>query len=67
MSNVSGLPVPEPEAYVTEAEMARLLGVSSRTLRTWRSNGEVPYETWGARMVRYQPSRTIAAARARGR
>jgi phage terminase Nu1 subunit (DNA packaging protein) len=64
--NVIGLPVPEPEAYVTRQELARIMGVSVRTIDYFVSLG-MPAETWGIRCRRFQPSRALAWARARAR
>ena len=66
MSDVVGLPVPEPEHYVTREELAELMGVGVRTIDRFRSEG-MPYESWGMRAVRFQPSRAMAWARTRGR
>lgn len=64
-SNLVGLPVPEPEAYVTRHQLAELMGVSLRTIDTFRAEG-MPCEDWGLRAVRFQPSRAMAWARTRG-
>lgn len=63
--NLVGLPVPEPEPYVTSAELARMMGVSERQVRKFRAEG-MPCETWGLRAVRYRPSVAMAWARTRG-
>jgi hypothetical protein len=65
MGELHGLPVPEPEPYVTGADLARMMGVSERQVRKFRAEG-MPHETWGLRAVRFQPSRAMAWARARG-
>jgi phage terminase Nu1 subunit (DNA packaging protein) len=66
VSELIGLPVPEPERYVTTAELAALMGVSDRQIRKFRAEG-MPYESWGLRAVRFQPSRAMAWARTRER
>jgi phage terminase Nu1 subunit (DNA packaging protein) len=60
--NVIGLPVREPERYVTRSELAGLMGVSLRQVDAWRKDG-MPCETWGLRVVRFQPSRAMAWVR----
>lgn len=63
--NVRGLPVPEPEPYVTRRQLADAMGVSLRTIDTFIAEG-IPSETWGIRSRRFQLSRALAWARARG-
>lgn len=65
MGDVVGLPVPEREDYVGRAELARMMGVGVRTIDRFRAEG-MPCESWGMRAVRFQPSRAMAWARARG-
>ena len=55
---------PALERYVTAGELAELMGVSVRTVKTWTSEG-MPSETWGMRARRYLPSAAIAWARDR--
>lgn len=62
---VHGLPVPEPERYVTRRELARLMGVSVTTVDRLVRAG-MPSETWGRRARRFRPSVAIAWARAHG-
>jgi phage terminase Nu1 subunit (DNA packaging protein) len=64
MSNVIAIPVPEPERYVTRAELARLMGISVTTIDRMVSDG-LPSETWGCRSRRFRPSVAIAWARTR--
>jgi len=55
------------ERYVTNAELAELMGVSVRTIKQLTAEG-MPSENWGmARTRRYLPSEAIAWARERGR
>ena len=63
-SNVHALPAPEPERYVTRAELADLMGVSVRTVDRLVAAG-MPSVTWGVRARRFKPSVAIAWARAR--
>lgn len=63
--SVHGLPVPEPERYVDRAELAKLMGVSTKTVDRWVKQG-MPSETWGVRARRFRPSLAIAWARGRG-
>jgi hypothetical protein len=35
-----------PAGYITEVELADQLGVTFRTIRTWRHEGEGPPVTW---------------------
>lgn len=65
MGELHGLPVPEPEDYVSRRELARMMGVGVRTVDRFRAEG-MPCESWGLRAVRFQPSRAMAWARARG-
>jgi phage terminase Nu1 subunit (DNA packaging protein) len=65
VSEVVGLPVPEPEMYVTREELARMMGVGVRTIDRFRAEG-MPFESWGMRAVRFHPSRAMAWARTRG-
>lgn len=62
--NVVGLPMAEPERYVTRQQLADLMGVSVATIDRMVSEG-LPSETWGLRARRFQPTRAIAWARAR--
>lgn len=64
MGDVHGFPG-DHEAYVTRAELAELMAVDPKTITRWRKQG-LPYEDWGMRSHRFQPSRAIAWARARG-
>lgn len=63
MTNVIGLPVPEPERYMTRAQLAEHMGVSVATVDRWVADG-MPSETWGLRARRFRPSSAIAWARA---
>jgi phage terminase Nu1 subunit (DNA packaging protein) len=62
-AGVSGLA--QLEAYVDARELARLLGVSTRTVSRWTREG-MPSQTWGMRARRYQPSVAAAWAAKRG-
>lgn len=62
--DVRGLPTPEPEAYVTRVDLARLMGVSPQTVDRLRKDG-MPSVTWGRRTVRFKPSVAMAWARER--
>lgn len=64
MTNVIGLPVPEPERYVTRLELARIMGVSVPSVDRMVAQG-MPSETWGQRSRRFKPSVAIAWARTR--
>jgi phage terminase Nu1 subunit (DNA packaging protein) len=64
--NVVGLPVPEPERYVTRAELAHMMGLSVTTIDRMVAEG-LPSETWGRRSRRFRPSVAIAWARTRSR
>ncbi len=64
MSNVVGLPVPEPERYVNREQLALLMGVSIATIDRMVADG-LPSETWGLRARRFRPSTALAWARAR--
>lgn len=61
--NVLPLPV-TPAPYVTRAQLAALMGVSTKTIQRWQRLG-MPYETWGLRTCRYRPDQAMAWARAR--
>lgn len=67
MGDLVGLPVPEPEPYVTRERLAEMMGVHVNTVDKLRKQG-MPSETWGLRARRFKPSVAIAWARAhRGR
>lgn len=66
MTNVVGIPVPEPERYVNRAELAERMGVSVRTIERFVEAG-MPSETWGLRARRFKPSVCLAWARSRER
>jgi excisionase family DNA binding protein len=51
----------QPEAWVDRAEMARILGVSLRTLDRMVANGDIPSVTWGRRTRRFLPSQVVRA------
>lgn len=61
---VSSLPLREPERYVTRVELAKLMGVSVKTIDRFVNAG-MPSETWGVRTRRFRPSVAIAWARSR--
>jgi phage terminase Nu1 subunit (DNA packaging protein) len=52
------------ERYVTQRELAQLMGVSLRTVQTWTREG-MPSESWGMRVRRYRASDAMAWARQR--
>jgi hypothetical protein len=59
--------VAAPERYVDGRELARLMGVSTTTVKRWVAAG-IPSETWGmARTRRFLPSEAIRWARERGK
>jgi excisionase family DNA binding protein len=62
--NATGLQVPEPERYLTRAELAELMGVSVRTVDRLVADG-MPSVTWGLRTRRFRASVALAWARAR--
>jgi phage terminase Nu1 subunit (DNA packaging protein) len=62
--SVQGIAIPEPERYVTRAELADLMGVSERTVDRFIADG-MPSETWGRRTRRFRPSVALAWARSR--
>jgi phage terminase Nu1 subunit (DNA packaging protein) len=64
VGDVVGIPLPEQERYVSRKELAEIMGVSVRTIDTFRAEG-MPAESWGLRAVRFSPSKAIAWARAR--
>lgn len=64
MSNVTAIAVPEPERYVSRAQLADLMGVSIGTVDRLVADG-MPSETWGMRTRRFRPSVAIAWARQR--
>lgn len=64
MSQVIGLPVPEPERYVNRAQLAELMGVSVATVDRMVADG-MPSERWGRRVRRFRPSTALAWARSR--
>lgn len=64
--NVVGIPVPEPERYVNRAELAEIMGVSTRTIDRFVQDG-MPSETWGLRARRFKASLAVAWARSRER
>lgn len=61
---VAGIPVPEPERYLTRKQLADLMGVSVRKIDQWVNEG-MPSETWGIRARRFRPSLAVAWARGR--
>lgn len=64
VSNVVGLPVTEPERYVTRVQLAHLMGLSVATIDRMVAEG-MPSETWGCRSRRFRPSVALAWARTR--
>jgi phage terminase Nu1 subunit (DNA packaging protein) len=66
VSAVRGLPVVQPEAYVTRVELAQLMHVSVDTVDRMVRAG-MPSETWGRRSRRFLPSRALAWAREQSR
>jgi len=61
---VRALPIPEPERYVTRAELAELMAVHVTTIDQFVREG-MPSETWGMRARRFRPSIALAWARER--
>jgi phage terminase Nu1 subunit (DNA packaging protein) len=59
---VTGLPVPEQEEYVDRKALARMMGVSVRTVDRLVAQG-MPSETWGRNVRRFKPSVALAWAR----
>jgi hypothetical protein len=60
-----GLPVREPERYLTRQELAEIMGISVRQVDRLRERG-MPYENWGMRVVRFRPSVALAWVRSQG-
>ena len=56
----------EKERYVTRAELARIMGISTRQLDRLVSEG-MPSETWGMRGRWFLASAALRWARERGR
>jgi Helix-turn-helix domain len=46
---------------LTEAELARPLGETPRTIRSWRHKGIIPYLVLGHRSIRYRLDSVLAA------
>ena len=42
------------EIWLTSKEAAKILKVTTRTLVTWRNQGDLPFSNPGGRMVRYR-------------
>jgi phage terminase Nu1 subunit (DNA packaging protein) len=62
---MSAAAAPVAERYVTRRELARLMGISLRTLDAFVAEG-MPSETWGmSRTRRFLPSKCIAWAHER--
>jgi phage terminase Nu1 subunit (DNA packaging protein) len=59
----SAAPEP-PERWIDAAELALTMGVSTRTVARWVSQG-CPSDDWGMRCRRFQTSAVIAWARER--
>jgi excisionase family DNA binding protein len=62
-SNVVVFPTPEP--YLSRLEIARLMGVSPRTIDRWCKEG-LPHQTWGLRTKKLRFSEVEEWARKRG-
>lgn len=60
--SVQALTTPEPERYVTRAELADLMGVSVTTIDRMVRQG-MPSVTWGRRTRRFRPSIAMQWAR----
>lgn len=58
----TGIATPEPERYVSRAELATLMGVSIATVDRLVVDG-MPSVTWGRRTRRFRPSIALAWAR----
>ena len=52
------------ERYVDRDELAKLMGVSPRTISRWLEQG-MPSETWGIRTRRFMPSQCMQWVRHR--
>lgn len=64
-ARVVSFPTPEPERYVSRAELADLMGVSLATVDRLVAAG-MPSVTWGRRTRRFKASVAIAWAQAQG-
>lgn len=49
------------QQLVKESTLAGLLDVSTRTLRTWRSEGRIPYHRLSAGVIRYDVNQVFTA------
>lgn len=63
--SVQGLPTRPVEVPVTQAELARMMGISVTSVKRLTQAG-MPSVSWGLRTRRYYPSTALAWARARG-
>lgn len=61
---VRSIRTPEPEVYVSRIELARLMGVSLRTIDTLVAEG-MPSVTWGKRVRKFKASVAMQWARER--
>ncbi|MEE1612065.1 helix-turn-helix transcriptional regulator [Microvirga sp. CF3016] len=51
---------PHPDALLTEAQVAHLLSISTRTLQAWRVRGTGPIFVKAGRSVRYRQRDLVA-------
>lgn len=56
--------LPTPEPYVSRVEIAKLMGVSERTIDRWAAEA-MPHETWGMRTKKFRFSEVEAWAKMR--
>lgn len=56
MAALKGLYCPNPrDGWLDSADVCRALGISKRTLQTWRNNGKIPYSMLGGKVYFFQP------------
>ena len=63
--DVTGLPVPVEERYVSRKQFAEQLSVHPSTVDRWVRDG-MPSETWGRRARRFDPRAAVKWAREQG-
>jgi predicted site-specific integrase-resolvase len=60
------LKVPSNDKFVKKSAAAAFLGITPRTLETWRNKGLIPYIRIANRVVRYSLTDIAAALRKNG-
>jgi excisionase family DNA binding protein len=64
LTAIEGVSSRTPSSYLRKAEIAKLFGVSTRTIENWTASGRIPVYRFGARLNRYRIGEVEEAVKA---